>query len=220
MGVRRPPGHPLRLRPLQAEVWLGCRGDSGLGSSAGISRQHRTAFPQTGESRVEVRTTPLGAESPTREPRVQSGTGHPGCSRPGQLAWGLCTHSLRPCKGRRLPKPSPWGWPGWASPPSFPCVNFTIGKSLGVCPPPSPDFLGAGSRVAGARGRQWGGCLSIRRPLPLSLRLRRGGVEEAGLTVPGHWPLGTGSMRTLDPWGRQNGGRVGVDDGAPSPGVL
>lgn len=39
VGVRRPPGHPLRLRPLQAEVWKGCRGDSGLGRLAGISRQ-------------------------------------------------------------------------------------------------------------------------------------------------------------------------------------
>lgn len=65
-----------------------------------------------------------------------------------------------------------------------------------------------------------GGCLSIRRPLPLSLRLRRGGVEEAELTVLGHWPLRPSSMRTLDPWGRQNGGRVGVDGGAPSPDVL
>lgn len=38
-----------------------------------------------------------------------------------------------------------------------------------------------------------------------------------GLTALGHWPLGPGSMGTLDSLGRQNGGRVGVDDRALSP---
>lgn len=38
-----------------------------------------------------------------------------------------------------------------------------------------------------------------------------------GADSPG--TLASGTLRTLDSRGRQNGGRVGVDDGAPSPDV-
>lgn len=85
--------------------------------------------------------------------------------------------------------------------------------------------MGVGALEAESIGEEgWSGeVCQLDRPLPLrksKVEARRGGVKgvgPAGLTALGHWPLGPGSMRTLDSLGRQNGGRVGVDDGAPSP---
>lgn len=55
---------PVEAPPPPGLGRQGVRSDSGLGSLAGISRQHTTTFPQTRASRVEVRTTPSEAQSP------------------------------------------------------------------------------------------------------------------------------------------------------------
>lgn len=116
VGVRRPPGHPMRLRPLQAEVWKGCRGDSQPGSLAGLSRQHATTFPQTrGVTRGGADATlggrePLGLQDKLAGSGSSWARGTPAAA--GQASWPrACAHSLQPRKGRRLggdhPLPAP-----------------------------------------------------------------------------------------------------------------
>lgn len=66
---------------------------------------------------------PLSLQDGLASPVPSCARGTPAAA--GQASWRrACAHSRRPCKGRRLPMRSPWGWPGWGSPPPFPCVNL------------------------------------------------------------------------------------------------
>jgi hypothetical protein len=170
-------------------------------------------------------------ESPARlwgEPWVGLGTPRPGCRPVGAGPMHTRTREARPGKPRRALRLRPCAWPGRGgggglSSPS-PCGLHGLEVLPGLptsCQGLAPPWAGGG----GAVGRVG---LSVCPPQVGGLVWAgRGRSRRSRQMALGHWPQvsglhpllqGPASLRTLDPRGRQDGGRVGVDDGTPGPG--